>query len=129
MKIALVQKQHGVRGKEAKRPSVEACTPAFRWGGAARVWPASAFSPAEVLVPEGRAQEEAGDRLQEHPSGRPDEMHVHSLRDKYLPPQRELVVQSPRRQGQTSNPEPATDTGEPLQVELLLLHIGSFSST
>lgn len=68
----------------------------------------------EIFGPKRRLKKEAWDRLEEHPAGRPDEMHVHPLRDKDLPADQELVVQRSWRQGQTGNPEPAMAAGEPL---------------
>ncbi len=119
-----MREQRGVGVEEAERNSAKLSTLAFRLGGSVgvtvRVGRASAFSTAEVSGPEGRLQEEAGDRLEEHPAGCPDEMHVHPLRDKDLPTQQELVVQCTRRQGHTGDPEPAADAGESPQVELLL---------
>lgn len=43
------------------------------------------FSAAEVSGPGRGVHNEAVDRVAEHFAGRPDEMHVHSLRDRNIP--------------------------------------------
>lgn len=50
-----------------------------------------------------KAHMEAPDQLQEHPTCRPDKVHVCPLRDKDLLAKQELVMQHRRRQRQTSN--------------------------
>ncbi|KAM3426026.1 hypothetical protein NHJ13734_009719, partial [Beauveria thailandica] len=104
-KIALVRQQRGAGVEKAERTSANPWTPAFRLGDS-------------VGDTKARPQDEARDRLKEHPAGRPDEMHVHPLRDKDLATEQELVVQRTRRQ-RHPDPEPAMDAVESLQVELL----------
>lgn len=53
---------------------------------------ATALYASEVLSPELWLQQEARNRLEEDAARRPDEMHIHLLRDKYISRQQELVV-------------------------------------
>lgn len=77
------------------------------------------LSAGEVLFPEARLEQEAGDRFEEYSAHRPDEMHVHLLRDDDVSVDQQLAVQRTRRHAPTRNLQPAVNTGQPAQVELL----------
>jgi hypothetical protein len=62
-------------------------------------------------------KEEFWDWLDKYSTDGPDEMHIHSLRDKYIPRKNELVMQRAWRHRATSNPQPWKDFMQSLQVK------------
>lgn len=74
------------------------------------------MSATEIFGPEARLEQEARDGFDEYAARRPDEMHVHLLRDEDIPVKQEVVMQRARRHETTRDPQPAGNPGQPVQV-------------
>lgn len=80
----------------------------------------AASRAGKVVRPELRLQKKAWGWFQKHPAGRPDEMHVHSFRDKNFPREQNLIMQRTWWHGTTCDPQPVHNLIQSFQVELSL---------
>ncbi|ROW09124.1 hypothetical protein VPNG_05681 [Cytospora leucostoma] len=77
-----------VRGQDA-----ECSRPEFYFTGSVWILRAmAALSAREMVLPEGRLEQERRDGLEEDLAGRPDQVHIHTLCDENLPAEDQLVV-------------------------------------